>query len=87
MSLGNVVDQLGVTLDISKTQRVTELFIVGKVMDLTDGQVYLVLGSNGLDWITECGLLDAAEKARAVSIAAMVRTNAVCPRCGCKDEE
>jgi hypothetical protein len=58
---GPMLDALGVTLDLDEGQQLTEAFVIGKVSDFESGGTGLVLGtSEGLDWIGQRGLLDAA---------------------------
>lgn len=59
--VGELLDELGVTMRLGPSHRITEVLVIAKVVDLDDGQVCLALASNPtLDWITEAGLLESA---------------------------
>lgn len=59
--LGPLVDQLGVTGDIRPNDQVTECLVLCKVIDCETGDVSLGrYVSDGLDWLSEGGLLEAA---------------------------
>jgi hypothetical protein len=62
-SVGEIIDALGVKLDLSATQQLTDVIVVGRVVDFEDGNTGLMIGSSdGLDWILELGLLTAARQ-------------------------
>jgi hypothetical protein len=84
--IGRLIDELGVRLDLEDTQRLTSVFVIGKVMDLNNGNAYLVLGSNGLDWIDEGALIHAANVARTETVAHMMRHNGRCEHCTNEEE-
>jgi hypothetical protein len=84
--IGNMIDAMDVQLDIGENQHLTEVFIVGKVLDLATGQAYLVLGSNKLDWIAEGGLLQAATLARGATVVRMINSNGQCADPNCTED-
>jgi hypothetical protein len=56
-----MIDALGVTLTLDDNQQLTDVLVIGRIADFTDGQTGLVIGSsNGMDWITQLGLIAAA---------------------------
>lgn len=59
---GPILDELGVTLAVKDQDRVTEVLVLAKVMNLEDGQAGLIIGSNDLDWIQIEGLVGAARQ-------------------------
>ena len=60
-SAGSILDGLGVTLDLADTDLLTDVMVVGKIADLTDGGTNIVIGlSDGMDWVNQLGLLAAA---------------------------
>jgi hypothetical protein len=85
--IGHILDELDVQLDIGSNQRVTQAFIIGKVMDLDTGASYLVLGSNGMDWIEEGGLLSAANEARRATIQEMLMHTGACDDPNCEEHK
>ena len=59
--IGAILDALGVTADLEETQRITEVLVVAKVIDLEDGEVDLgIYSSVGGDWMAQLGLFRAA---------------------------
>lgn len=64
-----VLDPLGVVLDLEDDQRVTECLVLAKVIGLgEDGQTSLTISaSDGLDWIARAGLLAAAAQVEAMT--------------------
>lgn len=57
-----MLDSLGITLDVEDGQQVTEVLVIAKIADFSDGGTALALGvSEGLDWIAQRGLLSAAQ--------------------------
>lgn len=59
---GPILDELGVTMELSEQDRVTEIVVIAKTTDLDTGLVALVIASNELDWIAQGGLLAAARQ-------------------------
>ena len=58
---GPLVDALGVKVSLSEGQHLVEAVVVGKVVGFDDGGTSLVIASSdGLDWISQRGLLAAA---------------------------
>lgn len=80
--IGKVIDDMGVTLDLTSTQRLASVLIIGKVIDLKDGGSYLVIGSNQLDWIEIDGLLKAMD--RVQSAQTLLRLSNAC-ECSCDE--
>lgn len=59
--IGAILDALGVTANLEETQRITEVLVVAKVIDLEDGEVDLgIYSSIGGDWMAQLGLFRAA---------------------------
>lgn len=63
--LGPILDELGVHIHLSDSERVTEVLVLAKTVDLDDGDVSLYVVSNELDWIAQCGLHSAAGRVLA----------------------
>ncbi len=60
---GPLVDALGVTVAMDAHDRLTDVLLIGKTIDLEDGSVGLVISaSDDLDWISQAGLLDIARR-------------------------
>lgn len=59
---GPVLDGLGVTLDLDDEDLVTEVVVIAKVARMSDGGGTAVVVSNneGLDWVSQLGLIEAA---------------------------
>ncbi len=60
---GPLLDALGVTIDLDEHQQLTDVMIIGRVLDFADdgSGTALVIGSNrGNDWIAQLGMLAAA---------------------------
>lgn len=58
---GPILTELGVTLMLNDTDRVTEVLVLAKVTNLDTGRVSLCTSSNDLDWIAQRGLVAAAQ--------------------------
>jgi hypothetical protein len=58
---GPILDDLGVRLGIDDTDRVVEVLVLAKTLDLESGEVGLAMAHNGIDWIAKSGLLAAAQ--------------------------
>lgn len=61
---GPLVDALGLVVDLEEHQRLTEAVLIGKVIDLSDpdhDRASLIIGRSGIDWISQRGLLSAAQ--------------------------
>lgn len=61
--VGQLLDGLGVTLDLRPEQQVIEVLVIAKVADFKEdeGTPRLGLGSStGLDWMAELALIEAA---------------------------
>lgn len=56
---GPIVDELGVTFQLDDDDRVTEVLVLAKTIDMGTGAVGLNIASSGLDWITQSGLVAA----------------------------
>lgn len=60
---GPILDALGVTFDLDEHDHVTEVLVVGKVLDADTGETGVVLGRTpSTDWVTHYGLLAVARK-------------------------
>ncbi|MEU6725479.1 hypothetical protein ABZ917_17365 [Nonomuraea wenchangensis] len=59
---GPIIDGLGVTLDLDEGSLVSDVILIAKVVN-PDGQSGLAIAdSDALDWITQYGLIKAAER-------------------------
>lgn len=58
--IGPTLDELGVEIELDIDERVTEVLVIAKTMDLETGAVSLLITSNDLDWIQQWGLHAAA---------------------------
>ena len=60
--VGDLLDALGVEVELTDTQQVTEVVVIAKVADFgEDAGTALAVGwSKGLDWIARRGLMTAA---------------------------
>lgn len=60
---GQLLDALGVTITLADGQQLVEAVVVGKAIGFGDERsTSLVIGSsNGLDWISQRGLVAAAD--------------------------
>ena len=58
-----MIDSLGVTINIEPGQQLTEVLIIGKIIDFNDdsSRAKLVVIDNDIDWITQRGLLNSAQ--------------------------
>jgi len=60
--IGQLLDTLGVTMELDKGDMVTDVVVIMKVLE-ADGTVNIgMTKSEGTDWITKLGLLDAASR-------------------------
>lgn len=59
---GPILEELGVTFALDDSDRVTEVLLLAKTMDMETGDVALVISSNKLDWIAKAGLVAAAQQ-------------------------
>jgi hypothetical protein len=61
---GPILDGLGVTLDLDDDDLLVEVLIVGKVTRLSDGggTSVLLAKSDGMDWVSQLGLIEAARQ-------------------------
>ncbi len=64
---GPILDELGVELELSDHDRVTEVLVLAKTTNLENGDVALVIASNDLDWIAQAGLHAAAAQVYAAT--------------------
>jgi hypothetical protein len=62
--VGPILDGLGVTFDLDEDDLITEVVVVGKVSRMSEsGGTSIVIGTNdGMDWISQLGLLEAARQ-------------------------
>ena len=67
--VGPLLDELGVRGELEDQDRITEVLVIAKVLNLGSGHVGLLVASNDLDWIAQAGLhaaftqvLDAPER-------------------------
>jgi hypothetical protein len=60
--IGNLVDRHGVILDLEDADLVSDVLVVAKV-STTDGGTTIAIGaSDGMDWVTQLGLVTAAAR-------------------------
>jgi hypothetical protein len=60
--IGADLDGIGVELEIDTDDRITAAIVLTKVVDMATGTVSLGLAaSDGLDWVDQLGLLQAAD--------------------------
>jgi len=60
--IGQLLDTLGVTMILDEGDMVTDVVVIMKVLE-PDGSVNIgITKSEGTDWITKLGLLDAANR-------------------------
>jgi cobalamin biosynthesis protein CbiD len=60
--IGHLVDGHGVTLDLEDADLVSDVLVVAKV-STTDGGTTIAIGaSDGMDWVTQLGLVAAASR-------------------------
>lgn len=60
--VGALLDSLGVTMDLGEDQQLVEVVVLGKVAHFDTGGTSVVLGnSEGLDWISQRGIVSAAQ--------------------------
>ena len=60
--IGPLLDALGVTIELEDNQQLTEVLVLGKGTDFDSNETALVLAaSTGLDWISQRGLVSAAQ--------------------------
>lgn len=59
-TVGDLIDNLGVTLDLDDTDIIPDCLVIAKTVD-ADGQVSIAIGaSESLTWLDQLGLLTAA---------------------------
>lgn len=60
--IGAILDGLGVTLCLDPNDQMTDVLVISRVVNADTGQTALGVCHNGLDWITQAGLLAAARE-------------------------
>lgn len=63
--IGRLLDDLGVTAPLGDNDRITEVMVIAKVVELDGADGVPLLGiytGSGTDWITKRGLLHAARE-------------------------
>lgn len=61
-SLGQVLESMGVEIDLEENQQLTEVLVIAKGVDFNTGDTALVIGTSaGLDWVAQRGLLNTAQ--------------------------
>jgi hypothetical protein len=61
--IGDVLNELGVKIKLDPTDRVVEVLVIAKIVDLAEEDAVPILGvygSEGSDWISQRGLLHSA---------------------------
>lgn len=56
---GPILDAMDVRLAMDATDRVVEVLILAKTVDMETGEIGLTVASNDLDWIAQAGLVAA----------------------------
>lgn len=59
--IGELADARGVTADLESDDLITDIVVLMKVSDSSGTTGIIVETSEGLDWITQLGMLDAAK--------------------------
>lgn len=65
--IGEILDELGVKAKLDPTDRIVEVLVIAKIVDLAEEDATPYLGlynSQGADWISQRGLLHAALEVR-----------------------
>ncbi len=57
--VAEVAAELGLTMEHGEHDRVTEMLVLCKIVDMRTGDVALTVASNDLDWIAQAGLVAA----------------------------
>jgi hypothetical protein len=60
--IGPLMDELGVTFEPGPQERVTDVLVLMKTVDLSTGTVGVIVASNGLDWVAQGALIRAADQ-------------------------
>lgn len=60
LTLGQLLDALGATMELDENQHLTDVVILGKAIDFTDDSTALVTGGTRTDWITRRGIMESA---------------------------
>lgn len=61
--IGQILDELGIKAKLDPTDRVVEVLVIAKIVDLAEEDAVPILGvygSEGSDWISQRGLLHSA---------------------------
>ncbi|MCA1624179.1 MAG: hypothetical protein LC778_10330 [Acidobacteria bacterium] len=59
--VGNILDMMGVELELAESDQIQEVIVVAKVAQVDSQNTGLTYGTNaGQDWITQQGLLHGA---------------------------
>ncbi len=61
--IGSILDDLGVKARLDDTDRIVEVLVIAKIVDLAEEDAVPYLGiynSTGADWISQRGLIHAA---------------------------
>lgn len=61
---GPIIDGLGVTLDLDDDDLLVEVLVIGKVSVMSEGggTTVVIAKSEGMDWISQLGLIEAARQ-------------------------
>jgi hypothetical protein len=59
--IGDIADAHGVTIDLEDDDLITDVLVIAKVIT-TDGTGLAVAASEGMDWITQLGMIHAAAR-------------------------
>jgi len=59
--IGPILDALDVSVDLGPHDRITDVVVCARVLNLTDGSEAIGLYHNDLGWIMQRGLVAAAE--------------------------
>jgi hypothetical protein len=57
--LAPIIEGLGVQVSLDPEERITEVLVIAKTVDMDSGVVAVTIASNELDWIAQAGLAAA----------------------------
>jgi hypothetical protein len=60
--VGHLIDGHGVTLDLEDTDLVSDFVVLAKVANEDGGASIAIGASDGMDWITQLGIVTAASR-------------------------
>lgn len=60
--IGPLLEKMGVTVNLDDNEHLTEALVIAKVVEFDSGETRLSVCSNGVDWISQIGLIHAAAR-------------------------